>query len=127
MDSGADNFRQESAEVCLIFMSDRRRIALRPLSISREPERERERGGIKEERDKEGQGRGTATFPSFPWTPWNVASEERVVHHLPLCLPSLAFQSESQGFMQSQSRAIHLSLSSRALGLSGHACRCLDS
>lgn len=85
MDSGTDNFRQKSTKVCLIFMSDRRQVAFRPLFyVQRTREREE---GKREERDKEGQGRGTATFPSFLWTLWNAAPEEGVLHHLPLCPP----------------------------------------
>jgi hypothetical protein len=43
MDSETDNFRQESAKVYLIFMSDRQQVAFRPLSIFRGPERGREK------------------------------------------------------------------------------------
>lgn len=108
MDSGTDNFRQESAKVCLIFMSDRQWAAFRLLSIFRGPESGRK---------KEVQ-RGT---------PWNVASEEGVLCHLPLSCLNLALQRVPQGFTWNQSRVIHLSPSSRALGLSGHSGRWLGS
>lgn len=68
------------------------------------------------------------SFLSFLWTPRHVASEEGILHPLPLSLPSLAWQKTFKALHGAKAGVLHLSLSSRPLGsLSAHAGRWLGS
>lgn len=60
------------------------------------------------------------SFLSFLWTPRHVASEEGILHPLPLSLPSLAWQKTFKALHGAKAGVLHLSLSSRPPGLSLH-------